>query len=820
MQTLSSTVTHRYLRLLVLGAAILGCVLLLPAACTAATITVQITKPDKNATIFDVNKEYDFEAIAFIDGVELPGGQIAWEWDFDDGTAPSTDNPAKHTYTACKTYHVTVTATYRGEPAGPALFGSQGNELTGQDSLDLLLGTPGSASLAGAFQWEARCGGQNGPKFAGDVCDDVSVVLRVPQTVLRDTWGIIVGVRFWRTVNGIPMEQYGMEQGPIDEFRDDRWWTAAYCQWGSGADKNTEPVTWTAEVLMHMAPPPGGQAPYLQTLPIKGASWAPNNLVITGSSPLLIPHKKDETEHTINWSSTHLIDEEAGVTGSYQAGIQILNLSGSQISAHEVVAQAGKPGSFTWHPNLPPESDADTIYTFRVNGGHGALCSDGDRVDLLGEVLPKVQIAIDWDTLKLKGRIGYTAATELDEPKLTIYGPTTAEISLEASAGYHEVEYQLDIGYGKYWAVITAKQPQEQGEINRDGMPKPVLPKGCPLGSIPGPPQAVEILDPNGEPRLDSKFSFDLNGDCAVGNNANGSDQGQASPATGTVTDFPYLNGGLSWSLTPIPGSNLSSTPASARGPSVTFSYHDLPANNSDFGGKSLQLAHPLVASSDAKEVEIYYPGGLANHPGQGRGRIPNWFYYWKNGGVVGGIDQFDFAESTLYAWDAYGYMDTDDGHLYLGNPASGSSPGGDDPGEILISNKVYPNLPAVKINAGGTGVFCCRLTIIHELKHRELWDMVRQGAQDSDGDTVPDSVEDSTCVPGGLWLDKSNRDTYGLHEAMPYVPYEVGDNELLAYREQSIAADNGAVASSANPHADWRAGGHNWGEYYDYIRP
>jgi len=59
-------------------------------------------------------QEAPFEAVAYVDGVEIDGGDVQWQWDFGDGSDLDMANPTTHTYTTDGVYSATVTATYGG----------------------------------------------------------------------------------------------------------------------------------------------------------------------------------------------------------------------------------------------------------------------------------------------------------------------------------------------------------------------------------------------------------------------------------------------------------------------------------------------------------------------------------------------------------------------------------------------------------------------------------------------------------------------------------------------------------------------------------
>ena len=97
----------------VLGAVIIGCAFFVPAVGAAAGITVDIIKPTtESRCTFNTGQEYEFEAVAFVEGQELPGGEVSWEWDFGDGTDHVLVNPTTHTFARTGNWTVTVTATY------------------------------------------------------------------------------------------------------------------------------------------------------------------------------------------------------------------------------------------------------------------------------------------------------------------------------------------------------------------------------------------------------------------------------------------------------------------------------------------------------------------------------------------------------------------------------------------------------------------------------------------------------------------------------------------------------------------------------------
>ncbi|MBM3498502.1 MAG: PKD domain-containing protein, partial [Armatimonadetes bacterium] len=80
-----------------------------------AGLTVEIVQPETDPFTSQVDNPAFFAAVAYVDGQELPGGEVTWEWDFGDESAHSTDNPTTHVFETVGQFTVTVTATHAGQ---------------------------------------------------------------------------------------------------------------------------------------------------------------------------------------------------------------------------------------------------------------------------------------------------------------------------------------------------------------------------------------------------------------------------------------------------------------------------------------------------------------------------------------------------------------------------------------------------------------------------------------------------------------------------------------------------------------------------------
>ena len=105
-------------------------------------------------------------------------------------------------------------------------------------------------------------------------------------------------------------------------------------------------------------------------------------------------------------------------------------------------------------------------------------------------------------------------------------------------------------------------------------------------------------------------------------------------------------------------------------------------------------------------------------------------------------------------------------------------------------------NAQSEPYNIDVSGIDCCAVTCVHELKHKELCEM---SGTDSDGDHIPDSYE----LASSYHLDPYRADTYDCAGTIGYGD----DNEFLA----RMAEKN---PGSTSPSEDWSdTNGKQWGQ-------
>jgi hypothetical protein len=190
--------------------------------------------------------------------------------------------------------------------------------------------------------------------------------------------------------------------------------------------------------------------------------------------------------------------------------------------------------------------------------------------------------------------------------------------------------------------------------------------------------------------------------------------------------------------------------------------YKGLPLNNSDFGLKTARVKH---GSSNAQEArfEVFFPQKGVNHPGEGSGRVPNWFFYWKDGQVCG------IPHTAKYDHNLDGFGKNVGKTIWLGKDAPSHN------GMLTFSS----NYDTITVGGQGKGIQCVAETVAHELHHQDLDS--RRGLspswKDDDHDGVGNSDEPHL---DGIKSDPLDADTYRVAFVTGSRKYSTyGDNEL-----------------------------------------
>jgi len=277
----------------------------------------------------------------------------------------------------------------------------------------------------------------------------------------------------------------------------------------------------------------------------------------------------------------------------------------------------------------------------------------------------------------------------------------------------------------------------------------------------------------------------------------------------------------------------------------VSAVYTGMPANNNAFGLKQVyaQIVDAgQVVGEGQQFIEVFYdrygrPANTTvpwNNPGTGAMAGPNWFYYWKEGGVVRGPS----PESAQVPTSAAGftpdwvfdpnmptgtigyYMPGDQfvnvgdvAHAYYGYPFAMMAP------ETLppTNSPKYGILAPITVTGTGIGPFFCAEVVSHEWMH--LWYDWVIGAQISaaelDGDNNGDNYDDpdDDGIPNihettgycNVWSDVNDPDTYDMDYLVAGY-YSYGDQEVRC-RMRSLINHGGMIIDFAN---DWAYPGLN----------
>lgn len=278
----------------------------------------------------------------------------------------------------------------------------------------------------------------------------------------------------------------------------------------------------------------------------------------------------------------------------------------------------------------------------------------------------------------------------------------------------------------------------------------------------------TQVMEPDEIPVTDNNFAFN-----------------SASPgvcnvyATGVVLGGLILSPDLEWTLTPISGSTLTSSPAPPKGANITFTYTTLPSSNSDFGEKTLTLTHPdlpAACKEDTQTVEIFFIEEATNHPG---GSTPNWYYYWKQ----------TAANFGTHSWEA--------------GAGSGQTRFEGGQWKAFLRNANESAAAGTWNNAEGIDFFAhmCRHEERHRLDFITLWGAGsdRDPGNDGDNDYLPDDQE-ANLVAGHPY----DNTKYGTYPDT----FNYGENPLRDCEDYSLRRQSSWTNGSADS-VDWANPGH-----------
>jgi uncharacterized protein YuzE len=189
--------------------------------------------------------------------------------------------------------------------------------------------------------------------------------------------------------------------------------------------------------------------------------------------------------------------------------------------------------------------------------------------------------------------------------------------------------------------------------------------------------------------------------------------------------------------------------------------------------------------------VNLFYPP-VGTQNGHG---VPNWYYYWKQGNVVMGLQAFEYINIS-----DCGQYDPVSDILYVGNGAHCIS------STFTVTNQFTGE--EYVIGANGSGIDCCAITCAHEKEHLRLAIRRRENAR-----REPEFSLDSDRDGISNWDEENTYQAYHLNSHFPDTYKMVGqdgryggtgDEEFIAF----MAEKNTQPVDSS---ADWSCDGKNW---------
>jgi hypothetical protein len=147
----------------------------------------------------------------------------------------------------------------------------------------------------------------------------------------------------------------------------------------------------------------------------------------------------------------------------------------------------------------------------------------------------------------------------------------------------------------------------------------------------------------------------------------------------------------------------------------ATVTLTKLPNYNSSFGWKTARLFYLGSTGWDeiaSQQYGVFFDKYATNHPVCATcPGCPNWFFYWKQGGVCGipAGNASKYKATIDYGEVGYPYTT-----IHLGPKAAETN---------AVWNRTAPNpiYGSITVGGNGTGIVCVAETVIHEKEHIRL---------------------------------------------------------------------------------------------------
>jgi len=459
---------------------VVAAVLSLALASAADALTVEIIEPPTDPFDVIAGQSYDFEAVAYDNGQQLPPQQVNWEWDFGDGSDPDTDNPTEHTFTATGQYLVTVTAEYGGISAGA------------ETTANVL------PTFAADWDFFVRPDESEELRFGSEVCDEIDLVFRTTDM------GLIFIARFWtRNPDGSWSAVGNGEFMSPEVHQPPEGW---YQEVDSDAIDTTMAPNRVTMYQVEIQVEVGGEGgpfwlPYLRHRQVSS-----NNTAVHEADDGILLHAQTSQHHQIGWTIAHRdpcayldpMGPDQWVAPTFGVSAEIFALGGSEplVTLYESGVGLGS-GSLEWDGTIPGEGPAPVgVYSYQVTADHAqtpAACEEQDKSPrlIIDDVRTTDQGVSLVEFFPREQRMEYEVFYRLsrdaapDSVWLKVYKRHLELVHVAAAdntAGVRSVtgEFSTDPGVtGEYYFVISAVETQADALLNRDGWAKLARPSGA-----------------------------------------------------------------------------------------------------------------------------------------------------------------------------------------------------------------------------------------------------------------------------------------------------------------------------------------------------
>jgi hypothetical protein len=436
----------------------------------------------------------------------------------------------------------------------------------------------------------------------------------------------------------------------------------------------------------------------------------------------------------------------------------------------------------------------------RVAAGPGG--SGGGRIPTSGEGAPSVSITYGENTADI--HLGWTESDALafDSKylplKLVMGGSNPLGIGPSGTHRQHlevDTKEKTERRKAHVMGMMAVEEPvqagrntvirQEWGDAGSDWYARWIMTRVCEHGQL-------KLVTPRGDPRTAPRAP--AADPCSSPAPATIDGQNEFTFACGSpgklVIDFKAsitpasainsVRDRVSFTIDPIAGSTLRWDASNPNGKAkiengflvAKATFTGLPAKNSDFGLKTVQL---LLDGKLCEKtlVEIFFPKFGINHPGVMVGD-PNWFYYWQEGQVCGIApkDQFDGTKDVRYI--AYS-KPWDDSDVRLCPPAAMTNQG-------PITYSGVGTWGSVTGCGTGRGIKKVAEVLEHERKHISIYQTYHPRIQaspgvDGDKDHVPNASEPTDA---GVRSNPADSDTFNVAVTQNFPGYKsYGDDEI-----------------------------------------